>query len=548
VASPYQIAVTEVTNAQYAEFLTAVARTANLLNGADPNGLYNTEMGDSALGGITRSGDGMLFDYAYTVKEGFADKPVNFTSFWDAARFANWLQNGQPSGAQSATTTESGAYLLTSAAISANSVTRSVGAQIFLPSEDEWYKAAYYDALSTSYFEFPTRSNLAPACTAPTAAANSANCDAPGTDASDPDVDGLTIVGVYTGSASRYGTLDQGGNVWEWNEAIIGDAFRGLRGGSGDSAENSLDSANRGSTLPTAENAFFGFRVAQVPEPNTGALLALGLLGLACRSRQRTRGIAMIAAALALLAGAPQPALAQVPDAGCDVVASGATLTPAERARMIQLRQQFFGSAYVNPLTGAVDPTVAIASWITVTGYAFALNGHVILLDAYIGDDSGYVPTNDCELSGLRPEFVLIGHGHYDHADLAPTMLNRNRGAIFIGASEHCVDITAALDGLFVPRCIESMPRGAPFGTTIQLPTVIPGVAITAIRHPHSDAQPPDPSDPSPVVLDPAMPKPLNFGPCRMACPPPRPNFVEPNMIEDGAISVLYQFRIGRLR
>ncbi len=58
VAYNYAISKTEVTNAQYAEFLNAVAATDNF-GGSDPT-LYNTSMGFNALGGITRSGDGQL--------------------------------------------------------------------------------------------------------------------------------------------------------------------------------------------------------------------------------------------------------------------------------------------------------------------------------------------------------------------------------------------------------------------------------------------------------------------------------------------------------
>jgi formylglycine-generating enzyme required for sulfatase activity len=88
VATPYKIGKYEVTNAQYAEFLDKVAAT-------DANLLYNTNMGlDATLGGITQSG--VSGSYSYSVKSGFAIKPVTYVSFWDAARFANWLHNGQP--------------------------------------------------------------------------------------------------------------------------------------------------------------------------------------------------------------------------------------------------------------------------------------------------------------------------------------------------------------------------------------------------------------------------------------------------------------------
>jgi len=82
----YSIDEYEVTNAQYAEFLNAKAAS-------DPLALYNTTMGDSREGGITRSGSSG--SYTYAVKTGFADKPVNFVSLFDSLRFANWLNNGQ---------------------------------------------------------------------------------------------------------------------------------------------------------------------------------------------------------------------------------------------------------------------------------------------------------------------------------------------------------------------------------------------------------------------------------------------------------------------
>src|SRR6185436_20371683 len=130
----YNIGSTEVTNAQYAAFLNAVAAT-------DPNSLYNTDMAGS-FGGITRSGSSG--SYTYSSVSGRANNPVNFVSFWDATRFANWLHNGQPMGPQSASTTEDGAYTLTPQGIVNNTVTRNASWQWAVASADEWYKAAYY--------------------------------------------------------------------------------------------------------------------------------------------------------------------------------------------------------------------------------------------------------------------------------------------------------------------------------------------------------------------------------------------------------------------
>jgi formylglycine-generating enzyme required for sulfatase activity len=134
VADPYLISRYEVTNAQYVEFL-------NLKAAADPLGLYSTGMNSSAQGGITRSGSSG--SYTYTVKPGFADKPVNFVTFYDALRFTNWLNNGQGSAA-----TETGAYTSRRPA-SRTTRSRNAGAEICMPTENEWYKAAL-QALATS--------------------------------------------------------------------------------------------------------------------------------------------------------------------------------------------------------------------------------------------------------------------------------------------------------------------------------------------------------------------------------------------------------------
>ncbi len=132
----YLIGTYEVTNTEYTELLNAVAAT-------DTNVLYNTSMG-SGEGGIDRSG--APGSYTYAVAGGEGDRPVNFVSFWDATRFANWLHNDKPSGAQSTATTEDGAYTLAAGCDLDNTCTRNAAALVWVTSEDEWYKAAYYEA------------------------------------------------------------------------------------------------------------------------------------------------------------------------------------------------------------------------------------------------------------------------------------------------------------------------------------------------------------------------------------------------------------------
>jgi formylglycine-generating enzyme required for sulfatase activity len=260
VGYAYQIGTYEVTNAQYAEFLNAKAA-------ADPLGLYNGGMG-SGVGGITRSG--VSGSYTYSAIAGRGDMAVNAVSFYDALRFANWLENGQPTGAQDNTTTEDGTYTFSDATTVGS---RNAGAAIVIPSGNEWYKAAYYDAASTSYLDYPAGSDTQTTCAFPTATANRANCN--------NAVGDLTDVGSYTGSASPYGTFDQGGNVFEWNEAIISGTFRGMRGGSHLLGPGNLAASARAVRSPSDSTVILGFRVAMIPEPGTGLLVIAGLLGLA---------------------------------------------------------------------------------------------------------------------------------------------------------------------------------------------------------------------------------------------------------------------------
>ena len=267
VAYGYNIGTYEVTNSQYAEFLNAVADT-------DTNALYNTSMGLIGInGGITRIGGSG--SYTYNAIGGLGDMPVNYVSFYDSLRFANWLDNGQLTGVQDSTTTEDGAYTFTGA----TSVgARNAGATIFLTSENEWYKAAYYDASSASYFNYPAGSDTQTVCASPSATLNTANCL--------NRVGRLTDVGSYTGSASPYGTFDQGGNVSEWSERVT-DLAR-VRGGSLGSDASFLAASIRWASDPLFESRDTGFRVASIPEPGTGLLVMAGLLGLTCRRKRHT--------------------------------------------------------------------------------------------------------------------------------------------------------------------------------------------------------------------------------------------------------------------
>jgi formylglycine-generating enzyme required for sulfatase activity len=251
----YYISKYEVTNAQYADLLNAKAA-------ADPLSLYNTAMGsDATFGGITRSG--VSGSYTYTAKLGFENKPVVYVSFYDALRFSNWLNNGEGSG-----DTETGAYTLlggTATPSNGPTVTRNGGANTFLTSENEWYKAAYYSPGGV-YFDYPMGTDSVTGCVAPGSdTGNSANCNLA--------VYALTDAGAYGLSASPYGTFDQGGNVWEWNEQIVSPSHRGVRGGSYFGVAVYLAASDPDINVLTNEYADSGFRVASlVPEPGTSLL------------------------------------------------------------------------------------------------------------------------------------------------------------------------------------------------------------------------------------------------------------------------------------
>jgi formylglycine-generating enzyme required for sulfatase activity len=290
VGYPFRIGKTEITNAQYTALLNAVAA-------ADPYGLYSTDMADSTRGGIVRSG--AAGSYSYSVKPPalsgsytYSDKPVVFVSSGDAMRFANWLHNGQPSGAEDTSTTEDGAYTLngatTNAALAA--VTRNAAARWWLPNENEWYKAAYHknDGVTGNYWSFPTGTNSTPNNNSPRFdTGNSANFSNGGYTTGNVNFP-LTDAGAYMRSDSPYGTFDQGGNAWEWNERMfyVASLGRGVRGSSWDNAWTFLRASDWGYFSPANEGPHFGFRVASIPEPATGLLVGLTIAGgLLCAPR-----------------------------------------------------------------------------------------------------------------------------------------------------------------------------------------------------------------------------------------------------------------------
>jgi formylglycine-generating enzyme required for sulfatase activity len=147
----YAIAQYQVTNCEYVEFLNAVAST-------DAYGLWDIEMANDPKGGITRSGSSGSF--TYSAKTNMGNKPVNYVTWFDCARYCNWLHNGKPSGSQNNSATETGAYTL-NGATSGNAAPSNSDAKYHLPTENEWYKAAYYKGGGTDagYWNYATQTN-----------------------------------------------------------------------------------------------------------------------------------------------------------------------------------------------------------------------------------------------------------------------------------------------------------------------------------------------------------------------------------------------------
>jgi formylglycine-generating enzyme required for sulfatase activity len=250
VSYDYYIGTKEVTNAQYTAFLNAVASQS------DTYALYNPAM---ASYGITRAAGG---EGGYTYTTTSPDKPVVYVTFWNAARFCNWLTSGE---------TETGVYDFTAAGSPVNPTNDTINRDAdawaaggwALPTEDEWYKAAYYNPKTNSYSVYPTGSD--------TITADDANYN----------TGSLTDAGHYT--ANQNGIFDMAGNVWEWNETIGEDDSFGRRGGSFRQGSY-LASSARSTAAASSGLDVLGFRVVfssltSVPEPGTWAA-ATGLATL----------------------------------------------------------------------------------------------------------------------------------------------------------------------------------------------------------------------------------------------------------------------------
>jgi|GEM_PF-272106 len=260
VAYSYQIGKYDVTIGQYAAFLNSVAKT-------DPYSLYNPSMGtDMTIAGIQQNGSSGSYTYSVI---GSPNRPITYVSWFDAARFVNWMTNGQGSGS-----TETGAYTLVAGQASGTAPAANPSAKFRIPTGSEWYKAAYYSPTlnggTGGYYAYATQSNTDPGNQIGSNA-NQANYKVGGmysvtqSSSDDSNQNYLTDVGAFSGSGSFYGTFDQSGNVLQWNDldGTAGSSL-GLRGGNWYFGTDPfyVSSSHMISCDPSYEEKGSGFRLA----------------------------------------------------------------------------------------------------------------------------------------------------------------------------------------------------------------------------------------------------------------------------------------------
>jgi formylglycine-generating enzyme len=200
----------------------------------------------------------------------YGQMPVNNASWYEAAQFCNYLTSGDKSRGVyqfSGNNANPSSFLGINRALAKT----TYGITYFIPTEDEWYKAAYYKPDGSGYSTYANGTN-----TAPIAGVNSNYYD------------GVYYMGAWdvgSGTQEQNGTFDMMGNFWEWNETTCGyvgyenSPVLGIRGGSWVpySDGDSLKSSDRGYIGRESEYYMLDFRVASdIPEPCTLLLLGLG--------------------------------------------------------------------------------------------------------------------------------------------------------------------------------------------------------------------------------------------------------------------------------
>lgn len=193
-----------------------------------------------------------------------------------------------------------------------------------------------------------------------------------------------------------------------------------------------------------------------------------------------------------------------------------------ETAEMIAARQHVFGYENVDPVTGAIPEDKVLFSWLSAASFAGAVGGKVFFLDTFVTRlevERGRTPLTIMDLVNLNADVITVSHGHGDHADNA-VFIAAHTGAPIYATEEFCeateIDFERMVDD---PRIQENpvyaFPEGAavtcvpvttvdsvPGTQILNLPFLEPYACVTAFRHLHSVAVPPDPDfPPTPVEI-----------------------------------------------
>ena len=226
------------------------------------------------------------------------NKPATSVSWNEAARFVNWLNTSTGNQAAYKFTTSGvndniAFWTSGDAGYDASNPYRNSLAKYFLPSYNEWYKAAFYNPTNSTWYAYANGSNTAPTPVASGTTADTAVYNQP-VPQGPADVD-------QAGGLSPYGVMGLGGNVLEWDETSVDLANssvstgRGRRGGNWLGGSIFMSSSSRGFNLPNFVSSGMGFRVASqsssapVPEPTSMAIFGLAALGMAYRARRNSR-------------------------------------------------------------------------------------------------------------------------------------------------------------------------------------------------------------------------------------------------------------------
>lgn len=300
VGYEFDIGKYEFTNNQYTEFLNAIDP-----DGVNPNSVYDTRSGVVGKAGVTfdaQAANGSR----YAVKANMGDKPAILITWFTAARVANWLHNGgqayETSDATETAPQNGGAYPL-GTATTGNTVVKNPNALYWVPSENEWYKAAFYKGggVNAGYWDWATQNSSTPNPVTADAVGNgiipegtvNGNAANWGNTFSSADWNGIqknyTTVGT-NGGPSFYGAFDMSGNAWEWTDLADGGLNGFQRGGDSVTFAANLSYLGVGPVPPdTSTGITFRLAAQPVPEPSAIALTGLGALALGAGAIRRSR-------------------------------------------------------------------------------------------------------------------------------------------------------------------------------------------------------------------------------------------------------------------